>query len=171
MPATDQEVFEHFHTDYPGTSRAVALLAYARYAQAKYEWIKQKHTIGSIAPTERDITRWISELPNSRLEEIHAGVLRFFEAAAEALFVDRIDQERARAIEQSIVGRVDAMATRVERATSFWRTIGPNVIVAVVGSFVFALIIILASLVVTHDPSPFAWLKERSSAVQTSPAR
>ena len=73
MPETDQEVFEHFRTDYPDSTREVALLAYAKYAQDKYDWINQRLTRAGRAPTEAEITKWISDLPNTRLVESTRG--------------------------------------------------------------------------------------------------
>lgn len=163
MPKSDQEVFEHFQSDYLNSSLEIALLAYARYAQSKYEWMDHEKTRGKV-PTEAEIAEWISSLPNPRLTEIHEGASQFFKAAAEDYMKTRMEEECNKAVDRSILSQVKAMADRVTRATSFGRTIGPNVAITVVASFVFALIIAFASVIYQSDPSPFAFLKKAAQA-------
>jgi hypothetical protein len=153
MPETDQEVFEHFRSDY-GSSREIALLAYARFAQDKYDWVTH-YTKGGQAPTEAEIARWIHEIPNSRYLELHNSAANTFRDAAEEYMKPRIEEERAKAVDSSILNRVETMAGRVERATSFRATWFPNLCVAVIASFAFAAIIILSHFIFDTDPSLF----------------
>jgi hypothetical protein len=159
MPESDQEIFEHFRSDYRDSSREIALLAYARYAQDKYDWVNQKLKKDGRVPTENEIARWISELPNSRLSEIHNGAINMFSVAAEEYMKPRMEDERARAVERSILGQVAAMAQRVERATSFRTTVFPNLVIGVVASFVFALIVLICAVIFRRDLSIFAPFK------------
>lgn len=160
MPETDQEVFEHFRSDY-GSSREIALLAYARFAQDKYDWVNQrlKEKDGQ-APTEAEVTRWIRDLPNSRLAEIHNSAANTFRDAAEEYMKTRMEEERAKAVDSSILSRVETMAERVERATSFRATWFPNLCIAVVASFAFVVIVVVGGIIFANDPSPFALLKK-----------
>lgn len=170
MPETDQEVFEHFRSDY-GDNLEIALLAYARYAQDKYDWVNHKLAHDGQAPSNDEIERWVSDLPNSRLAEIRNGAVSLFRDAAEEYMKPRIEEERAGAVESSILGRVDAAVRRVERATSFWRNIVPNVIVAVAASIVFSLVVLIGAAIYRGDPSIFALLKEPRSSTQPSTTR
>ena len=158
MPESDQEVFEHFRTDY-GNSLEIALLAYARYAQDKYEWVNQRLKNYGKAPTEQEVTNWITDLPNSRLGEIHAGAIATFRNAAEAYMKERMEEEVKRAVERSILNRVETVAQQVKDATSFRATWIPNVFVGVVASFVFTLIVLFGAAIYLRDPSPFALFK------------
>ena len=168
MPKSDQEVFDHFHTDYgSNSSLEIALLAYARYAQSKYDWMNHAKTQGRDL-TEQEITDWITGLPNPRLAEIHEGASRFFKEAAEDYMKARMEEERAQAVERSILGRLEAMARRVEVATSFKATFWPNLFIGVVASFVFALIVLGGAAIYRGDPSIFALFKEGAAPAQRS---
>lgn len=166
MPESDQEVFEHFRTDYPDGTREVGLLAYARYAQDKYDWINQRLSRANPLHTEREITKWISDLPNTRLAEIHAGALNLFREAAETYMEARIQEERTKAVNDSILGRVNTMAERVERATSFRATWLPNVFVGIIASLGFTLLVMIGAAIYHKDPSPFALFKEEPSSAK-----
>jgi hypothetical protein len=182
MPESDYEVFEHFRSDY-GSTREIALLAYARYAQDKYDWIAQRLTKSGEAPTEGEITKWISDLPNSRLAEIHVGAIDTFRRAAEVYMATRIAEERTKAVNESILGSVEAMAQRVEttakraedtaarfeRATSFRETWLANVFVGIIASFGFTVIVLLGAAIYRKDPSPFALYKEDRPQAQPQP--
>jgi hypothetical protein len=163
VPESDQEVFEHFRSDYPGNSREVALLAYAKYAQDKYDWINQRLARGGGIPTEAEITKWIADLPNSRLSEIHSGALNLFREAAETYMTARIEEERIKAVDGSILNRIDSMAKRVEHATSgraMWWT---NVLAGIVASVLFTLFV--GAAIYRRDPSPFALFKEEPQSM------
>jgi hypothetical protein len=166
-------MFEHFQSDYVSTPE-VALLAYARYVQDKYDWIAQRLTRAGKAPTEAEVTRWISDLPTSRLAEIQAGASNTFKQAAEAYMAARIAEERTKAVNESILGGVQAIAQRVEttaqrveetarrfeRATSLRATWLANVFIGIVASFAFTLIVLLGAAIYRRDPSPFALFKD-----------
>jgi hypothetical protein len=165
MPKTDQEVFEHFRSfgSDPG-EEIICLLAYASYAQAKYEWVNHSKIRHGRDPTEHEVATWIADLPNPRLADILNSAIDTFNNAAERYLKTRTEEERAKAVDSSILGRVDIMAQRVERATSFRATFLPNLFTGVVASFAFALLIILASLIFNKDPSPFAFFKNPAPA-------
>jgi len=69
MADTDRDVFEYFRRD-PATAPEAAALAYASFAFDKYQWMKKAPERSGVAPTHERVERWISELPDSRLEEI-----------------------------------------------------------------------------------------------------
>jgi hypothetical protein len=71
-----------------------------------------------------------------------------------------MEEERTKAVDRSILSRVDTMAERVERATSLRATWLPNLFIGVVASFVFALIVLGGAAIYRGDPSPFALFKE-----------
>ena len=72
----------------------------------------------------------------------------------------RMEEERAKAVDSSILSRVETMAERVERATSFRATWFPNLCIAVVASFAFVVIVVVGGIIFANDPSPFALLKK-----------
>jgi hypothetical protein len=164
MPKSDQEVFDHFHTDYGSNARReIALFAYAKFAQEKYDWVNHEIIQGT-PPTEAAVAGWIAALPNSRLAGIYEDANRFFNNAAEAYMRTRMEEERAKAVERSILGQVEAMARRVERATSFKATWLPNLFIGVVASFVFTLVVLGGAAIYRGDPSIFALFKGNTSA-------
>ena len=169
MPNTDQEVFDHFRT-VSGENFEIGLMAYARYAQDKYNWVNHRLARDN-APTDDEITGWIIDQHNARLDEIYRGAITQFQAAAEEYMKSRIAEERAKAVDSSILDRVDTAAKRVERATSFWRNLVPNVIVTVAASFVFSVIVLFAAAIYRGDPSIFALFKEPSAQTQPGAAR
>jgi hypothetical protein len=154
MPETDQEVFDHF-SNLAGENFEIGLMAYAKYAQEKYDWATHKRLHDGYPPSDEETTRWITELTNSRLDGIYSGAIIQFGAAAEDYMRPRIEAERL-----AVPGRVEIAAQRVERATSFWRNVVPNVIVAVAASFVFSLIVLVSAAIYRGDPSIFALFKE-----------
>jgi hypothetical protein len=112
------------------------------------------------APTDDEITRWIADLPNSRLDGIYSGAISQFRTAAEEYMKPRIEEERTRAVESSILGRVETIARRAEHAASFWRNVVPNLFIGIVASFVFSLIVLVGAAIYRGDPSIFALFKE-----------
>lgn len=170
MPETDQEVFEHFRSGYGGT-REVALIAYARYAETKYDWVNHELARLQRPPTNEEVAGWIAALPNSRFDEIRDGAINLLQAISEDYMKPRIEEERARAVERSILGRVDAAALRVERATSFWRNVVPSTFIGVVSSFLLALILIAGSVILQRDPTVVGLLKQLSAPSQSSTTR
>jgi hypothetical protein len=166
MPDTDQEVFEHFGSGY-GDTEEVALMAYARYAKAKYDWVN--HELGRLQrlPTEVEVSQWVAALPNSRLDEIRDSAVSQFQVAAEEFVRPRIEEARVRALESVVFSRVDAAAQRVERATSFWRNVLPNILVTTISSFVLAVFLIVAAVVYQRDPTVLGMF--RGAPAQTQP--
>jgi hypothetical protein len=159
MPRTDQEVFDHFRADYGPDREIVSLLAYARYAQAKYDWVTHSQAQkNGAAPTDEEVTVWIESLPNSRFREIWNGATEFFNDAAGRYMAARLESERTK--ETSILSRVDAMAQKVERQTSFRETWLPNIFIAFVSSFALAVFLLVASAIFSHEVTPLGLLKE-----------
>jgi hypothetical protein len=167
MPKSDQEVFDHFHSDYD-SSPEIALLAYARYAQDKYEWMDHQKTRGKNL-TDENVTEWITSLPNPTLRGIHDRAIRFFNEAAEDYMKARMEEDRAKAVERSILARVETMAERVERATSFKATVWPNVLIGVVASLLFTVLVLVGAAIYRGDPSIFALFKEAPIPARPAP--
>ncbi len=168
MPVdSDRDVFRRFTEG--GSSRAVALLAFASYAEAKYDWEAHHETRHGKPPTAIEVERWIRDQSDARLDEIQKGAVAWFAEAANAYMTDQIEAERQQAVAQSILSEVNAIRTRVEDVTSFRATFWLNLFVGVVASFVFAFIIIGASLIFNKDPSPFSFFK-KPEPVATVPA-
>jgi hypothetical protein len=163
MPVdSDRDVFRRFMAG--GESREVALLAFASYAEAKYDWEAHHEARHGKPPTAIEVEHWIRDQSDHRLDEIQKTAVAYFDEAATAYMADQIEAERQAAVDQSILSEVGLIRARVEKATSFKSTFWPNVVVGVVASFAFALLIILASLVFNKDPSPFAFFKTEPAA-------
>jgi hypothetical protein len=159
MPANDEEVFAYFRRD-PNSDPAVDALAYASFSFDKYEWMAKREEIAGTAPTGEQVNQWISELPDSRLDEIQQTALEFFRRTV-AIY---ISDARAEAYQ---AGKQDAIVSRVTEATSFWKNLPGNIAVGVVSSFAFAVILILAAVVFNKDPSPIAFYEKLTT---TAPA-
>jgi hypothetical protein len=151
MPESDQEVFDHFQTGY-GDTEQVALMAYARYAKVKYDWVNHELSRLQRRPTPEEEKQWIAGQPNSRFDEIRDGAVSQFQASAEEFIRPRIEAERARALETAIISRVDAAAGRVERATSFRHRFFPDLFLAMLASFLLAVLLVIAALAIRGDP-------------------
>lgn len=158
MPINDREVFEHF-LKAPDATLEIAHLAYAAYASSKYDWARHFEERKGHPPTTEEMDEWIASQPPSRLDEIREAAETTFELAAEAYMAKRIEEEKERAVRDSILGQVEGMARRVEVATSFRATWLPNLFIGVVASFVFAAIITLGAAIYTRDASLFAMFK------------
>jgi hypothetical protein len=163
MPNTDREVFAYFRRD-EDTSPEVDALAYAADAFDKYEWMTKVEKRDGKVPAGAEIDRWISELPDSRLDEIQQNALAFFRKTV-STYVEEAEERAFRA------GQQDAIVRQVERATSFWRNLPGNLTVGIVSSFVFALLLVLASVVFNKDPSPIALYEKLAAPAATTPAK
>ena len=75
MPDNDRDVFEYFRRD-ASAGATVRSLAYASFAAAKFDWMTKFQAKQGSAPRQEDIDRWISELPDSRLDELKETALR-----------------------------------------------------------------------------------------------
>jgi len=120
---------------------------------------KVQSRTGSI-PTAEQVDRWISELPDSRLEEVLESAQDLLSDTFEIVLAD----DRETAYRQ---GKDDAIVRQVALATSFWRNLPGNIAVGVVSSFAFALLLVVASLVFNKDPSAIALYQK----LVTAPSR
>jgi hypothetical protein len=183
MPASDREVFSYFGRD-PDTALEVDYLAFATFSSDKFDWMKKFEENRRRPPTPEEVELWISELPDSRLEDIRASAESTFDAAARAYLEDEIKERVERAIAESISSNVresnealrlavsahnDATLSRVRGFTSFRESWPTNVAIGVASSFVFALIIIAASLIYHRDPSPLAIVKAVTTEAPVKP--
>lgn len=155
MARNDREVFDLFQND-PACTREIALLAFASYSAAKHDWsglYEQQH---GVPPGLAEVERWITELPPSRFSEIRDTAIAFFEEAATAYMQGMIEEERARAVDGSILAEVrrlnQDLARKVERATSFWGTFWGNLVVGIAASLGFTVLVILGGLIFEKDP-------------------
>jgi hypothetical protein len=162
MPANDKEVFEYFRRD-PATSLEVDFLAYASYAYDKYAWMARFNELHKRDPSPAEIDSWISQLPNSRLDEIQEWAVDYFAGAARAFTAEETKREVERGINASILTEVrthnQSVLGTVTSATSFKSTWWQQLLVGIIASFVFAVLIILASAIFARDPSPLALYK------------
>jgi hypothetical protein len=155
MPENDREVFEHFQALGSGQRLEVGLMAYARFAQEKYNWMDHQQVRTGSAPTDEEIANWIaSDLTNSRLDDIYNAAVNQFRAAAEDYLA-----ERGRALEDRIVGRVDAAAQRVERSVKFWPRLIPDIMVGVAVTLTVGVLLVVAAILIRGD-SFIALLRE-----------
>ncbi len=163
MPVdSDRDVFARFQNE--GQPPGIALLAFARYAEAKYDWEAHYQDRFGRPPDAPEIEDWIQNLPDSRLSAILAEAVAYFGELAAAYMEPRIAAERQKAIDSSIVGDVQGMVAQVKKAMSFWSTFWANVAAGIVASFVFALLIVFAALIFNKDPSPFSFLRQPQPA-------
>lgn len=176
MPSTDREVFQHFLRDSESTLE-VAHLAYAAYASSRYDWVTLFEQRKGRTPTPDEVDEWIASLPASRFLEIRNAAAETFDLAANAYMASRMEAEKEQAVRASILDSVKGIQTlvaadnrevliearairnRVEKATSFRGTWLPNTFTGVIGSFLFAVIVLVMAAVYRGDPSIFALFK------------
>jgi hypothetical protein len=158
VAANDREVHEYFYSR-PDTPPEVAALAYAGYAEAKYDWAAHFEGREGRSPTAQEVDRWIADLPNSRLDGLRDAAVSLFDLAARAYLAADMDEVARAARDEAIVRQVSAIEGRVRKATSFWRTLLPNLVVGVFASLIFSVLIIVAAMIFAKDPSPFALLR------------
>ena len=168
MPATDRDVFAHFLNDNT-ISREIALLAYASYAEAKYDWMALFEERYGHPPAEEQANEWTASLPASRLNEIRATAVAFFTDAATAYSLPQIEAARDEAVSSSILAEVKRLnldlAGKVEHATSFGGTWKQGLFLGVAASFAFAALVIAGGFIFDRDPSPFGWFKPKPVSV------
>lgn len=159
MLRSDREVFAHFLEDDTAT-REVALLAYASYAASKYEWAAHFERRFQRPPTAEEADEWTASLPESRLSEIRDTAVTFFADAATAYMLPQLEEARANAARDAVLLKVEAVAARVERATSLRATWLPSLLTGVVASVVFTLLVLVGAAIYRGDPSVFALFKD-----------
>ena len=152
MPANDREVFDYFRNN-EETSIEIDHLAYAAYAFDKYEWMKHFEALKGKPPTIAEENEWISQLPETRLNDIRVDAYRFFEDAARSYMRDEIEAENKKAINSSIL-------REIRQFTSFGHNWLQNIFLGIVASFAFSIIVIIMGVIFAHDPSPIALYKE-----------
>ena len=162
MPDADKRVFDYFASN-EDTAEEVDYLAFASYAFAKFEWFEKFLVQNGVEPTRAEIDKWIAELPDSRLKEIHDNASRVFRNAARLYMDDRVKLAEAKAVSASIRDEVkrhnEVLEGYVRRATSFKDNLPANIGVGILSSVIFSVVIIVASLIFTKDPSPIALYK------------
>ncbi len=173
MPASDRDVYRHFYARSDDPPEIVAL-AYAGYASEKYEWFAHVEARTGRAPSPEEVDRWIADLPDSRLESHRQDAIDLFDLACKAYMAADIDKAVAAARDDAIVREVrasnEALAARLQTATSFGSTFIANLFIGVIASFAFSLLVIVASLIFARDPSPFALYRSlQPAATQSRP--
>ncbi len=172
MPDADRRIFDYFAAN-AETAQEVDYLAYASYAFAKFEWFEKYVDRHGVEPDQAEIDRWVAELPDSRLDEIHDTASRVFHSAASLYMAERMEQARVQAVLDSIdteIRRHNAALERTVRsATSFRENLLPNIGAGILSSVIFSIVIILASLIFTRDPSPIAIYKSMTAPGPAAP--
>ncbi len=162
MPFSDEEVFARFRGDATLT-REQAHLAYAAYAEAKYDWFEHVRQQTGSPPTLQQVEDWIAALPDSRFNELRLTSFAFFEEAAEAYMLDQIEAAKGEAVNESILNEVQRLnrdlSSKVETAISPWTAWKIGIGSGLLGSFLFVVIVAVSNWLFTSDPSPFALLK------------
>lgn len=173
MPRTDEDVFARFRKD-PSLTREQAHLAYAAYAEAKYDWVEHIRKRTGSAPTPEQIEAWIADLPDSRFEELRIAAFNFFEEAAEAYMQPQVEAASTRAVEDSILGEVQQLSrelvAKVETALSpstAWRI---GIGAGLAASFLFTVLVVVCGWLFNSDPSPFALIKELAGHASQQPS-
>jgi hypothetical protein len=173
MPASDRDVYQHFHARKDG--REVNALAYAGYAKAKYEWFAHVEARTGRQPSPEEVDRWIADLPDSRLEQLRQEATDLLDLAARAYMAADIEKAVAAARDDAIIREVrasnEALSARLQTATAFGTTFFANLFIGVVASFAFSLLVIAASLIFARDPSPFALYRSLQPAATQSPTQ
>lgn len=173
MPDNEKEVWAYF-SDEGEENQQVNFLAFSSFSFDKFEWMDKFSKKNGRQPTATEIDSWISELPDSRLDEMREWAQNFFEAAARAFLEDEHREAVQNASNSAVVATVrdnnqllraavmssnEELGRRVERALSFTNTFAPNIFIGIISSFLFAIIIVLAALIFAKDPSPIALVK------------
>ena len=162
MPDADKRIFDYFARN-EETAQEVDYLAFASYAFSKFEWLEKFVDRNGVEPTQAEIEKWVAELPDSRLDEIHNNASRVFRNAARIYMADRIKRAQDEAVSASVFSELArhnaAVEGFVKRVTSFSANLLPNIGVGILSSVIFSIVIIVASLIFTKDPSPIALYK------------
>ena len=176
MPRNDKEVWEYFRDGSEEDSQ-IDFLAFGSYSFDKFEWMEKYAEINGQGPDPAEIERWISQLPNSRLEEMSEWASNFFDNAARAYLEEEHREDVQKAVDGAVLTSIrdsnEAVGKSVEASTSelksfvatalsFRSTFWPNVFIGLVSSLVFSVLIILAAVVFAKDPSPIALAKHLS---------
>ncbi len=168
MPDADRRIFDYFSRN-AETAEEVDYLAYASYAFSKFEWFQKYLEQNGREPTQAEADKWIDELPDSRLDEIHSAASRVFRSAARAYMADPMREAQRKAVLESINTEIrrhnQSIEATVTSATSFKANFWPNVGLSILSSFIFSLVLIVSSVIVTKDPSPIALLRGLFSGV------
>ena len=172
MPDADRRIFDYFAAN-AETAQEVDYLAYASYAFAKFEWFDKYVARHGVEPDQAEIDRWVSELPDSRLDELHDAASRVFRSAARIYMAERMKEAQAKAVLDSIDTEIKrhnlALERTVRSATSFRENLLPNIGIGILSSVIFSIVIILASLIFTKDPSPISIYKSMTAPAPATP--
>ena len=178
MPDGDREVFDYFRSA-ESTSAEIDYLAFASYSYDKFDWMDHFEGLNGRSPTAEEVQNWVRQLPPARLDEMREWAETFFDRAARAYLESEIKKRLDRqqrsgllasvrdtniALQRSVKDSNQAVAAAVERSLSLRNTWLSGVVIGVASSAAFAILIYLASLIYTHDPSPIALIKHATAA-------
>jgi hypothetical protein len=161
MPSNDVEVFEHF-TSEENPVQEINFLAYALFAYKKREWCAHYEQLNGHKPTHDEIDQWITNLSDFEYRNMLGDAAQFFHAAAQTHLTQEIEEQKAEAVEDSILDEIRDF-------TNPWRHALIALGMAIVAPIILGLFIFLISLVDQGFPVHVTFGKERA-ATQQSPA-
>jgi hypothetical protein len=104
MPKTDREVFDHLCNRDDLVGEEIGFLAYAIYAQEKYEWATE-HFQNGHAPSETDLNRWVADITPSRFAKMREAAAQLFDEAAHRYLQPQIELQKEQAVRGVYFGR------------------------------------------------------------------
>jgi hypothetical protein len=139
MPRSDIEVFDYLTSSSETTTAEIDYLTYALFAYRKRQWIDHFTSGNGKEPTQRDIDGWISQLTDYEFVQMRKQAAEFFKDAAEEYLRDYVSQQRAEAVEHSILSEVRIF-------TSPWRHVSIALLMAIVAPLILGGLVFLWSL-------------------------
>lgn len=124
MPNSDLEVFDHVISD-AETSLEIDYLTYALFAWKKKEWVEHFAAKHGNRPTQAEIDGWITQLPDSEYLIMRRDAAQYFADAARAFLADQIEEEKKKAVNESILAEV-------KQFTSPWKHFGIALAMAII---------------------------------------
>lgn len=149
MPANDLEVFDHL-TSNEETPVEIDYLTYALFAWKKQQWVEHFVKQNSQRPTQAQIDAWINQLPDSEYEDMRSEAVQYFDAAAKLYLADQTEEEKKKAISQSILAEIaasnSATLAEIKQFTSPWKHVGIALAMAVVAPLLLGGLIFLYTI-------------------------
>ena len=119
----------------------IDLLTYAVFAFEKYQWFEQVEKSTGSPPNAVDIERWIADITPLRFSNMREEAARLFDATARRYLAPVMEEQTAKAINESILAEVKS-------AGSVWRQALIALIMAILAPVIIGGVI---AAVLTYD--------------------
>lgn len=162
MPNNELEVFEYF-TSGEDPFQEINFVAYALFAYKRKEWCDHFEQQKGRKPTHGEIDDWIGQLPDFEFRQMRGDAAAFFHTAARAHLETEIEQEKAEAIEDSILDEI-------REYTSPWRHLAIAAMMAVIAPVAIGGVLFLVGVFDSHFPIQVTIRHSQSPAAASTPS-